>query len=248
MGPIPPFGAIPVKKDSYTDIILKIWLPLGALLIAGVSFFINNPQMPKWAIYVVIAYLVIGIIFILWRPVRKLYVELEGKQGVKTSSKKFYPFLCNHAEEFLSFMDGEVPNSMSRFFTEIPSSFDGSPQRITWHFNPEITSNIKGWYFALRKRLKTNRHIDFAYLAEDLQLAIKQFHDVTIGIRRELEEVVLKNSITDQTKLHRLKTDWNSRLGNYMDFIRKWQSFTKEVNKSSKDIRLLEYYETVKPL
>ena len=248
MGPIPPFGHIEVKKDSFIDTILKIWIPLGALLIAGVSFFINNPQIPKWVIYIVVAYLVIGIVFILWRPGFKLYSRFKEKQEVNAVSRKFYPALCSHAEEFLPFMDADAPNSMTRFFNEIPAYFDGSPQKISWHFNSDIVFNIKGWYFALQKRLKSNQQRDFVCLAEDLQLAVRQYHDVCIGIRRELEEIVVKNSIADQTKLHRLKTEWNSRLGNYMDFIRRWQSFIKEVNKSSKTMRLLGYYDTVKSL
>lgn len=249
MGPIQPWAHIEAKKDSFIDTILKIWIPLGALLIAGVSFFINNPQIPKWAIYVVAAYLVIGIAFILWKPSSRLYSRFKEKQEIKTVIKKFYPALCSHAEEFLPFMDTDAPNSMSNFFTQIPMCLDGYPLKtVWWHFDSEIIFNIKGWYLAVQKRLKNDKQIEFVCLAEDLQLAIRQYHDVCLGIRRQLEDVVLKNAISDQTKLHRLKTEWNSRLGNYMDFIRRWQNFIKEVNKSSKAMRLSGHYDTVKSL
>lgn len=241
-----------VEENTFSlDYLSKFWIPLGAVLIAAITLFSANYKIPAWAIYLFAVYLTSIIIAISWRPLKKFYLSARKNRKFEIFAKANYHLLFEYTENLSNMIDCNRLNTMGRLLKDLLTYFSALPiEEINkdWYHNSEIVYNLKEWHLSVLKQIQYRRQKDFICLAEYLEISIKQFHRVCLNTRSGLEKVILKDGIGEREKIYRLKTDWNTTLGDYTDFMRRWQKFAKDMNKKLEKTILLEYFEPLKPL
>jgi hypothetical protein len=235
------------KEDKKEDHFLtKLLIPFGAVLIAAIALLTANYKLPNWAVFVVIAYLVIVMIVTVWRPVARLLSLLREKGVYRNISKTYYPYLQSSAVEFGRLIEDRMSNTMISFLQDISGWPEIQSNAIPFNIGHILT--LREWLSSIQENLTSNNLSRFRRDAHDLSIIIFHYHNMCVRIQERLELIITQGKVTDeQNHLRQLKREWDIRREGHMEFIRGWGNLTKNINSSLGRV-CVDYYEPLKTL
>ena len=232
-------------QDEFSNHLLKDFLiPFGSVLIAAIVFLTANYQLPKWAISVVVLYLIIVMVVVMINPIIRIISFFRERQRKKQTAKSFYPQLVDSGKEFVHLIDGST-NNIIYLLQEIQGWAEISNNPIL--IDMEHIETIRNWLQSVQKHLDLYRFKDFLHLVSELSSLINQYHRSCVQVQQRLETLVAAGKLPEQ-RLRYLKREWNLRRENHNLFINKWGNLTKSINESAGDRVCIDYYEPLKTL
>jgi len=234
------------KKEEENQFLTKFLIPFGAVLIAAIVFLTANYQLPRWAVIVVIAYLIIVMFATIWKPVTRLFSSLREKWLHRSISKNYYPYLQNSAVEFGRLTEDNRSSTMISFLQDISSWPEIQNNPIP--FDRGHIQTIREWLSSIQENISSNRLTRFKREAHDLSIIIFHYHNLCVRVQERIESLITQGKITDeQNHLRQLKREWDLRREAHMQFIREWESLTKNINSTLGRV-CVDYYEPLKTL
>lgn len=236
-------------KHLLPDHFIKdILIPLGSLLIAAIPLLAaKEVPLPTWAIFIVISYLVIVASIVLLNPLITLISFLRGNVNRTRIAKIYSPQLSDCTREFGRLIDTQKTDTINYLLRDAISGKWGGIRNDQFPYDSEHIATLQSWFLSLEGQFNVYRHRDFPYLASGLSHLISQHHRYCLKVHQLLESLITQGTITEQ-QLRPLKQEWNLRRETYMQFIRKWENLTKDINESIGESICITWYEPLKTL
>ncbi len=237
------------SKSLLPDHFIKdILIPLGSLLIGAIPLLaVKEVPLPTWAIFIVISYLVIVTTIVSLNPLIKLISFLREKADKRRFAKTYYPRLQDCYRDFDRLIDDQKTDTIHYLLQEIISGRRGAIRSEQFPYDLEHVATLRSWFSSVEEQVDTYKPKNFTYLASALSHLISQHHRYCLKALQLLESLIAQGTIAEQ-QLRLLKQDWNLRRETYMQFIRKWENLTKNINESMNERVCVDWYEPLKTL
>jgi len=209
--------------------------PIVGLALAILAFF--NDGFSFWV--KLMAASIGGLLILAW-----LFSETSWL-GKAIKSRLFRAKLTKEQAVRLSVLLDDISNEMSYLYTLSPFSVwhnCGNDHRCLLKMNYSYFNSMHSWMTDLRDKFDdpgTNNII----LLSSLSTAVAETARLAQFIERELDELISHEEITEQERNKILK-EWDSSKNNFNNWIERWKTLFKEVNKSL-NINCVDHFRTL---
>ncbi len=213
-----------MEEKSKTSIFEKL-LPIAGVAFAMLSLFV--PGTSDWVRFAA-SFIGVGLI-IAW---------LFSKTGWVGKAIKFRLFRSKLSKDQavrLSVLLDEISNHMSYSYTLSPfyvwhncSNEHSDKMRMNYSYHGAIQS----WLHDLRERFNDPRN-NTLLLVGPLSKAIFEAARLAEQAERELDDLIQQKGLSENAR-RKIQRDWDSARGHFNQWIDKWQTLFKEIDKSVK--------------
>jgi len=213
----------------------KLLLPIVGIILSVLAFFSDG--FPGWVTATAVS---IGILLILaW-----LFSET-GWLGKAIKFRWFRSKLSKDQAVRLSVLLDDISNQLSYSYTLSPfyvwrNCSNNHSSLIK--FNDGYFSCIRSWMGDLKENLD-NPSVNNLLLLSSLSKAVAETTRLAEFAERELEDLLRCNQISEQERARILK-EWDSVKNHFNQWIDKWRTLFKEVNKTT-NINCIEYFRSL---
>ncbi len=240
---------LPEEKNTHNQssnhFLKDIVIPVGAVLIAGITLLSAKHKIPIWASICVVLYFVVVMVVVVAKPSIQLISLFKNKLKKKHLAKIFYPQLADTASKFGPLIEHQRSNTICYLIEDINRWDEVRNQQI--QYDAEHMGTINGWFVSIKNYLNFYRFKDFPILAKGFSSLINQYNRFCIKLQRQLEAIVSSGKLSEQ-RLRDLKREWNVHREKHNKIIQNWEDRAKDINKVADDRICIDYYEPLKTL
>ena len=212
--------------------------PIAGLLLAVLAFF--NDGFSFWVKFIAVS--IGGILVLAW-----LFSETSWL-GKAIKSRLFRAKLSKEQAVRLSVLLDDISNEMSYLYTLSPFYVwhnCGSNHSSLLKMNYSYFYSMHNWMTDLRDKFD-DPGINNIILFGSLSKAVAETARLAEFVEREIDELLRHKEITDQERGRILK-EWDSSRNNFNNWIERWKTLFKEVNKTT-NLNCVDHFRTLEML
>lgn len=230
------------KDIGPSDLVTKVFIPLGSTLVATVAILVEHDKLPHWVYAIGGGYLVVVTVVLLSKPVRSVTRRLLEDQRRCANAKRDMPHLLRARSELFDMLEDNRSDTLRALLKEIGAWSDVVPRPA---FESEHLESLRCWIMSVGKRLEDSRN--FRQCASDLSVIVAHLNRQFVQKQQELESLIVGGKIPNHRLLY-LKREWNLRRERHAAFVRGWRETARGINSWAGPDVCGEYYQELASL
>ncbi len=222
----------------------RFLLPLGAVLIAALSFLTQNITLPAWAVRTAVVYLAVVIVVTLYDPAIQTYRCLVRRSQLSRLARFSRPRLEEAIVELKRLLSSDNASNVLYVVKETAQWDELRVSGPSPLYDAEHLESLRGWLSSFESRIVSYGRCEFASLCHELGTLINQYNRFCLIRHRALQEALTTGKLTD-THARYLKQQWNVHREGHAQFIRKWTELSMTINDRSAMRLCIDYYEAL---
>jgi hypothetical protein len=222
----------------------RFLLPLGAVLIAALTFLTQNVTLPKWAVGTAALYLVVVTVVTLYDPAVHTYRWLVAKNKLARLAGSTRPRI---EETFVQLQRLLSSDNASTVLYVLKETAQWDELRVLGPgplYDAEHLESLRGWLLSLESRVIGYDRREFASVCHELGALVGQYNRFCLLRHRALQDALTAGKLSEQHARY-LKQQWNVHREGHAQFIRKWTEISATVNDRLGMRLCIDYYEAL---
>lgn len=221
--------------------VTQFLIPFGALVLAGLQFFVGE-KLPVWMHWTVMLCLVVIAGSALIRPTKKAFRWLARRYRYRRAAGTFLAELESNVKTFIELTAEDRASSLVCVMKEINNWEEFRLKPVSLSGMAFLRHSLE----SLVRRLEMRRRAEFSLLAWDFSELVMEYQRFCRQAHQHLDTSTTW-SIPDSQRKH-LRTQWNLAREALNHFMKSWEQTAKKINDQTEDRVCIAYYEPLKPL
>ena len=217
-------------------------LPLGAVLIAALTFLTQKVDLPWIAIAAAVTYLAIVAGIPLYWPIVRLCSRISARRRLSRLVRSIGPRLTDAIARLNVLLAHGHSGTALYVFGEIAQ--DQALRSQGFSLDQEHLETIRQWLSSLEIRSRMLRADTVLDLCRETGLFVQRYNRFCIQNLRVLEEALGKEQL-EAPRLKYLRQQWNTNRGSHLQAIDQWVTLAREANRVTGRQMCLDYYESI---
>lgn len=231
-------------QDRITNIASKVLMPLGLFLIAIISFLTSATEVPAWAYWVMVIYLVTAFVIILILLTKSIIPNIVNWFSQRKFAKKKRLELQELSNGLNKLLESDRTTTIPYFLSHLSSKLSAEVNLLNClHRNNQQFTILQSWALTLSDNIIYNNHKLFLRDVDQFSKLVNRFTWSCLWVQQFLNSNDVREKLTKEIVL-----DWNTAAQKVSELTSRVQRIMESINKKYNTNRCIEHFEDVKTL